>query len=159
MRRRTGRRSLLLLASSSLAALMIGSGAPPALAGTCAIIPAVNQSSVSNSGSINCIDFSGITVTGNVTNTGTGVITGALGGGIPSRTGITIKNSSIGGTISNAGTITAGVLGLGILLQRNTISGDVVNSGSISAGDIGIVVGVTNFVGGISNSEIGRAHV
>ena len=103
---RGGRR--LLLASTSVAALLIGGGAPSAFAGTCAINEVgVTVGSVTNAATTpNCINIQNSIVTGNVTNTGTGVIT-ATGATPPTATGITINNSSIGGTISNTGTITA----------------------------------------------------
>src|SRR5215471_12273285 len=70
-----------LLASTSLAALLIGAGSPAAFA-QCALQPTTNQLSVDNSTSINCIAISGITVTGNVTNHSGGVITAPGGGGV-----------------------------------------------------------------------------
>ncbi len=144
---RLARRSPLLLVSSSVAALLVGGGAPPALAAPCAISPVTNQSSVSNSGSINCISISGITVTGNVANTGT------IAAGGSTQTGIHITNGSIGGTISNAGTITAAATGDGIDVRGSAVSAGIVNSGRISAGSSGIfVVGGSSFAGGISNA-------
>src|SRR5580704_7426006 len=127
----------LLLGSSSVAALLIGGGAPAAFA-QCAISPGTNQPSVSNSAAINCININGITVTGNVTNTSTGTLT-ATGFSQPTRTGITINNASVGGAISNAGHITAtsgagfGFTGNGILVTNNaSVSGGISNSGMIS---------------------------
>ena len=148
MRRRIARRSLFPLASSSLAALMIGNGAPPALAGACAISPVTNQSSVSNSGSINCINLSGITVTGNVTNTGTITPTG------PTQAGIGIDNSSIGGTISNSGTITGARSANAIdVTGSSAVAGGIANSGTITASERGISDNsVSILAGGISNS-------
>ncbi len=145
----------VLLASSSVAALLVGSGAPAAFA-QCAISPGTNQSSVSNSAAINCININGITVTGNVTNTGppnSGVIT-ATGTSAPTRTGITINNASVGGAIVNAGQITSSTSGKGIFVTNNaTVSGGISNSGTISAGRTGIFVdNVSTFSGGISNS-------
>jgi hypothetical protein len=69
-----------------MAALLVGAGAPAALA-QCAISPGTNQSSASNSAAINCINITGITVTGNVTNTAAGSLT-PTGGSRPTRTGI-----------------------------------------------------------------------
>jgi hypothetical protein len=114
------------LASSSLAALLVGTGAPAAFA-QCAISPGTNQSSVSNSAAINCININGITVTGNVTNTSIGTIT-ATGNTPPTQTGITVNNASVGGAIVNAGHITAtsgtGITGDGILVTNNaSVSG------------------------------------
>ncbi len=156
------RRFRHLLASSSVAALLIGGGASAAFA-QCAINPVTNQTSVSNSAAINCININGITVTGNVTNTGppnTGVIT-ATGATAPTRTGITINNASVGGAIVNAGQITASTAGNGITVNNNaTVSGGISNSGTISAGSFGggiLISGVAQFGtasagGGISNS-------
>ena len=141
---RFGHRKLgALLASSSLAALLVGTGAPAAFA-QCAISPGTNQPSVSNSAAINCINIDGITVTGDVTNTGTGTLT-ATGAGQPSRTGITINNASVGGAVTNAGHITAtsgsGISGNGIFLTNNAaVSGGIANSGKITARAVGIFV-------------------
>jgi hypothetical protein len=88
----------LLLASSSVAALLIAARA--AAFAQCAIAPVTNQSSVRNSTTINSI-FLAITVTGSVTNSGSGVIA-ATTSGAPSRTGITLNSASVGGAIINA---------------------------------------------------------
>ena len=153
-----------LLGSSSVAALLIGGGAPVAFA-QCAVSPGTNQSSVSNSAAINCININGITVTGNVTNTGSGIIT-ATGFTAPTRTGITINDASVGGAVINAGSITASASGNGIFVTNNaTVSGGISNSGTISVANgsgAGILVGgrtpsgarvlIGTFAGGISNS-------
>ncbi len=151
-RRARGPRLHLLLATSSVATLLVGGGVPAALAGSCAIQPVTNQSSVSNSGSINCIDLNGITVTGNVTNAGTGVIT-ANGGAAPTQTGISVNNANaFTGGITNSGTISAGSAGINVN-KVTTFAGGIGNSGTISAGPMGIFVrGVSSFAGGISNS-------
>ena len=129
-----------LLASTSVAALLVGTGAPAAFA-QCAISPGTNQSSVSNSAAINCINITGITVTGDVTNTITGTLT-AAGASQPTRTGITINNASVGGAVINAGHITASTLGNGIFVTNDAIvSGGISNNGAISAGGNGIFVG------------------
>jgi uncharacterized protein with beta-barrel porin domain len=146
----------LLLASSSVAALLIGGGAPPALAAPCkpgttqngGVAAAVNNSSATG----NCILVeNSANVTGNVTNTGTGVLT-TNGGGTPSRTGITINNSTVAGSVSNAGTITA--QGDGIVVTNNaTVSGGISNAGMITSSSKGVFVSsVSKFGGGISNS-------
>jgi hypothetical protein len=116
----TGRKVRLLLASSSVAALPIGGGAPAAFA-ACSASP-------SNSGNITCINIQNTNVPGNVTNTGTGVIT-ATGNTAPTRTGITVNNSTIGGAIVNARKITSGTSGNGIYVTNNaTVSGGITNS-------------------------------
>jgi autotransporter-associated beta strand protein len=146
-----------LLASSSVAALLIGGGTPAAFA-QCAISPGTNQPSVSNSAAINCININGITVTGNVTNTATGTLT-ATGGNRPTRTGITIvNNASVVGAVINAGHITTPMSGTGIFLKNNpSVSGGITNSGTMSVGN-GIVLttvaqfGKASAGGGIVNS-------
>ena len=150
-RRRIARRSLLLLASSSVAALMIGGGAPPALAGMCAITPVSDQSSISNAGSINCINLNGITVTGRVTNASTGIIT-ANGGVAPTRTGIGVSNAdTFAGGITNSGTISAGGAGININ-SVTTFAGGISNGGTIAASFTGIFVNSSAFSGGVVNS-------
>jgi uncharacterized protein with beta-barrel porin domain len=153
-----GRRFSGLLASSSVAALLIGAGAPAAWAAQCAISPGTNQSSVSNSAAINCININGITVTGSVTNTGSGTLT-PTGSNRPTRTGITVvNNASVGGAIVNAGHITTSPSGTGIFLKNNpSVSGGITNSGTMSVGN-GIVMttvaqfGTASAGGGIVNS-------
>ena len=113
----------LLLASSSIAALFVG-GAPGAFA-QCAIDPTTNQSSVNNSGAVNCINIQGISVAGTVTNTSTGAITAF--GLPPTGTGITITTTaSVGGSVSNAGTINASVGGIDV---NGPVFGGIANSG------------------------------
>ena len=143
----------LLLASSSVAALLVGGGAPAAYAG-CSASP-------NNHGNTTCIDIVNSSIAGNVTNTGTGVIT-ATGNAAPTRTGITINNSTIGGAVVNAGQIASGVSGNGILVTNDAIVvGGISNNGTIAAAFNGIFVGgtalagtsttVATFAGGISN--------
>ncbi len=141
-----------LLATSSFAALLLGSGTPPAFA-ACAINDVGSTfGPVSNAGAINCINVQNSTVTGSVTNTSSGTLT-PVGLTAPTATGITIDNSSIGGSVSNAGTITA-PLGTGIVVKNNaSVAGGVVNTNAITAGLFGVnVVGDTTLGGGISNS-------
>ena len=137
-----------LLASSSLVALLIG-GVPTALA-ACDIAPTTNQTSITNSSSINCFYINGITVTGNVTNQSGGVINAT---GFNSASGITVTNGSIGGAIVNNGSITS-TSGQGINVGYNgTVSGGISNSGLISAGSHAITVNdLTIFSGGITNT-------
>ncbi|HEX4042131.1 MAG TPA: hypothetical protein VHY10_10550, partial [Xanthobacteraceae bacterium] len=155
---RTSRPSALglsaLLATSSVAALLIGTGAPPAYAiqpcqgGGIAVV-GVSQGSVTNSAPISCIYISNSTISGSVTNAGSGAITTT---GPPSSTGITVNNSTVTGAVSNAGTIAAS--GNGIAITGNaSIGGGIGNSGMLSVGGSGIVVnGPSTFAGGISNS-------
>ena len=150
----TGRiRVRLLLASSSVAALLIGGGAPAALADGCYAAPFP----YTNNGTVHCIVVNNTSFSGNLVNSGTGTISP----GEP--TGISVNNSTITGQIFNAGTISAG--GPGILIKSNSaLTSGISNSGTISAGgDGGIYInGVSTFAGGINNSgtfSFGRTGV
>ena len=150
----TKRRVHLLLATSSVAALIVGAGTPPAFACDTGPFP---QTSTGNTA---CIVVNNTSFSGILANTGT--IS-------PGPTGINVENSStITGRISNAGTIS--VSGTGILIQSSAVvTGGITNSGTISAGPAGIVVGgnitfpslainqsgsaaLSSFSGGITNS-------
>jgi hypothetical protein len=151
-----GRRGLLL-ASSSLVALLIGGGAPSGYAafpGTF-FFNGASIAGVGNSGAIACIDIQNSTISGNVTNTSTGVLT-PQGTGTPSRTGITINNSTINGAIVNQGTITATVAPSASAVRvfnNAVISSGITNSGTISAKVNGInVTAVSTFDSGLTNS-------
>ena len=176
---RIGRDFRALLASSSLAALMVGGGAPHAFA-ACTPVP---TSGVNNAGSVSGYCINNETVTGNITNSGkitasgisftSGALvghihnTGTIAGGIKldaasqinsgATTAIGIIGHSFTGGISNAGTITGGVdieLGLGgIGGGLTTFSGGIVNSGTMTASAFAIQTdGVSTFLGGITNS-------
>ena len=152
----TARRLHLLLATSSVAALLVGDGAPPALACNTGPFPQINT------GATSCIVVNNTSFSGNLVNSGTGTIS-------PGPTGINVENSStITGQISNAGTIS--VSGTGILIQSNAVvTGGITSSGTISAGGAGMEVGgnitfpsltfsasssaaISSFSGGITNS-------
>ena len=132
----------LFLASTSVAALLTGSGTPSALADGCYAGPFP----FTNNGTVHCIVVSNTSFSGNLVNSGTGTISP----GEP--TGIYVNNSTITGQISNAGTISAS--GPGILIQSNSVlTNGISNSGTIAAGGTGIFVdNVSTFSGGISNS-------
>ncbi len=140
----------LFLVSSSVAALLVGGSARSAFA-QCALNPATNQSAVSNSGAINCINVQGISVAGDVANTGHGVIT-PTGNTPPTRTGITINNGTVAGRISNAGQIIASHAGAAGIFVTNhaTVAGGLANTGSISGAVEGIFLGGTQSAQGIS---------
>ena len=106
----------LLLASSSVAALLLGGGPRSALAACTINDVGVNVATVSNSVAIDCVNVQNSTVTGSVTNTGAGTLT-PVGITPPTATGITINNSKIGGSVSNAGAITA-PLATGIVVNN-----------------------------------------
>jgi outer membrane autotransporter protein len=142
-RRRTRPAVRLLLATSSVAALIVGAAPRPAQA-ACYTGPFP----FTNTAAQSCINVTNTSFSGNLVNSGTGVV--SPGG----PDGITVDNSTITGQVSNAGTISVG--GNGILVQNNSlVTNGIVNSGSITAGSgaRGIVVtGVSAFAGGILNS-------
>ena len=150
-------RARLLLASSSIAALLIGGSAPAAYA-ACGVFSfnGVSNSGVSNSGAITCIDIENSTISGNVSNVGPGGVITANGAAAPSKTGITINNSTVTGTVSNSGTINANASGI-LIWNNATVSGGVANSGTISAAATTTAQGihvfdVSLFAGGVANT-------
>jgi uncharacterized protein with beta-barrel porin domain len=151
------RRLRLLLASSSVAALLIGSGVPSALAASsCASggpdsYVGVTTGAITTSGPLDCINIQNSTVNGDVTNSHLiNAYTGTVGP--PTTTGISVNNSTINGSITNTGHIEGP--SRGILIENNAVvSNGISNGGTISSGYSGIeVVSVSSFAGGISNS-------
>jgi len=169
------------LASTSLAALLVGGSVPSAWA-ACATNITGSVTGCTNAGVITGINVHDATVSGTILNTGViqsngisvntastinGAIadTGTLFGGISvdhtskvaaTLTGIAAVGPTFGGGITNAGTVSAGT---GILVGGlgNTFLGGVTNSGTLSAGGNGILVtGAAVFgaagAGGITNS-------
>jgi uncharacterized protein with beta-barrel porin domain len=139
----------LLLASSSVAALLIGGGTQPAFA-VCAntVGPGAVASFTNPSGqTIACVTFNNATVSGNVVNAGT------ITPGGPS--GIQFSNSStINGSVSNSGTISVSGAGIDAESGGNgvTFFGGITSSGTITAGGDGIrIVATSTFAGGITN--------
>ncbi|HLH89403.1 MAG TPA: autotransporter domain-containing protein [Xanthobacteraceae bacterium] len=142
-----------LLASSSMVALLVGSGALPAYA--CLTQNGGTVASVTATG--NCVILeNGATVTGNVTNSGTIHV----GGG----DGIGIVSSTVGGAVTNSGTISGA--GAGMLVAGNAnVAGGVVNSGTVSMVGQGFISGfgaqgiavanVNTYTGGINNAAGG----
>jgi uncharacterized protein YhjY with autotransporter beta-barrel domain len=141
-----------LLASSSLAALLVGGGTPAYAIPLCSINDSgVTIGAVTNSAAINCISIVNSTVNGDVTNTNAGTLTPLFK--IP--TGIAINASTINGAVVNNGAITATTTsGIGITVFNNaTVTAGITNTGTISANLTGSsIVGVSTFSGGISNS-------
>jgi uncharacterized protein with beta-barrel porin domain len=143
----------LLLASSSVAALLIGGGAVPAWAtGVCKVTQTSNTpGSVTNStANGNCILVENASVGGSVVNTSTGVLT-PNGSSAPSTTGITINSATVSGRITNQGTITATASGgIGILLENGaTVGGGIgIIGGILNASGIGIAIDPTSTVSG-----------
>ena len=112
---RTSRSNLRhLLASSSLAAILIGGGTPAAYA-TCSTSITTNQAGCSNSTTITKISISNATITGDVQNTSTGII---------SPDGITLTNSTITGSILNDGSVGGNItIGTGSAITGTTHTG------------------------------------
>ena len=142
----------LLLASSSVAALLIGGGTRPAVAACSNVVgPGAVASYTNPTGTtIPCVTFSGATVSGNVVNAGT-ITPGASNGITFSSSGGTVP-STIHGSVSNSGTISVG--GTGIFSNAGQfLLGGITNTGTISGGNNGIeVVPASTFAGGITNT-------
>ena len=85
-------------------------------------------------------------VSGGITNTGSGVIDAARGIELSSQAFVT-------GGIENAGTMSVGLTGIRIN-SSSTLAGGISNSGSIGGGQLGIIVlGSSSVGGGISNTQ------
>jgi outer membrane autotransporter protein len=150
-----------LLATSSALALVIG--AEGAAQAQCAIN---NQNgAINNTTTINCISFNnGATFSGPVTNASTGTIN-AAGATPPTETGISvIGNSTLTGSITNAGTITAVRFGIDIgLAGGGSVGGSIINNNSITAPNAffmrgGTVAGsITNNASINSTADVGLA--
>ncbi len=155
-------RARLLLASSSVAALLVGCGGPAIAA--CYTGPFTGG--YTNSGATPCITVNNTSFTGALGNTGTIA---------PGPTGIAVVNhGTITGQITDSGTISAS--SHGILIDRTsavsagaffstiaitgpTFSGGISNSGSITGNRTAILVAAPTFLGGISNSGMVTAFV
>ncbi len=158
-----------LLASSSIAALLIGGGTPVAYA-SCPTSITADRAGCANSSTIVGITISNATISGDIVNTPTGVI---------SATGISLTNSTVTGSIDDEGAFTGnivigagsaitgttsqftGPLHAGILVDATgkTFSGFISNAGSVSgnSGGIGVsqsvvLFGLSSAGGGIVNS-------
>src|SRR5215831_1858807 len=131
-----------LLASTSLAALLIGAATPAAFAVDCSAPVTGNVPDVTNTMPNPSCSITSATVTNNVTNTST--IS-------PGPVGLTINTSSIGGAVVNAGQI-SGIRAIDLISA--TVSGGLTNSGTItSTGSNQNGINVQDSVlGGISNS-------
>ena len=148
----------LLLASSSFAALLIGGGTP--------VFACVNGGGGYDNPSaaaISCIQVTGTSFAGNITNEGT-----------ISPGGITVTGGTITGAIQDSGPMIAGGISLdgtstinsasvpAIVITGSTFLGGIINSGTITAtgnisgfgysGGAVVVTGVSTFAGGINNS-------
>ncbi len=135
----------LLLATSSVAALLIGAGAPPAYAACNTSYTNQTTTGCTNSGSISGIAINHSTITSAITNTGT--------------------ISANGIVLSNGSTITGGILDANAIGGSATILGGITLTDSyseITSGGHGIQIGgqpgsrgqviITTFGGGISNA-------
>jgi len=163
----------LLLASSSVAALLIGGGAPSAFA-ACGPTLTGSVSGCTNSGTTPGIVITNATVSGNISNTGSITATGisvtnhsTINGAIlssgtietssPSASGISIDATSQVVTSEFSSTLTA------VRVNGSTFIGGITNSGTISGQLGGVLVGgnssassivIATFGGGISNSGL-----
>ncbi len=168
----------LLLASSSVAALLIA-GSTPAAWAACPTSITGAAAGCTNSTTITGINVHAAVVTGSINNTGlistngisvntTSTINGSivdsgtLVGGInidatskiiSTPTAINITGSTFTGGISNAGTISASIATAILLTNVVTFSGNISNSGSIAAAIYGINInGAGTLTGAISNA-------
>jgi hypothetical protein len=146
-----------LLATSSVAALLVGCGTPAFAA--CYTGPFAGG--YTNSGATACITVNNTSFTGTLGNTGT--IS-------PGPTGIAVVNhSTITGQITDSGTISASSHGIlidnssairgggtfsAVAITGPTFAGGISNAGTITAGRSAIVISAPTFLGGISNSGI-----
>jgi hypothetical protein len=126
-----------LLASSSVAALLIGGG-KPASAAFCAILQDTGTvpSLTNTAPNLNCIYVTnGAGVAGDITNTGGIGSSGSLRDGI-----IIDQSASVGGSIINSGTINgAAGMNVGIYVHDGaTLLGDISNGGTISGAPVGL---------------------
>ena len=133
------------MATASVAALLIAAGTHGAGAAGAISDVGVSVDSVLNSAAIDFVLIQNSTVSGNVTNAASGTITPQPG------VGINVINSTVGGTISNAGAITQG--NVGIFVNANSaVAGGIINSGKLVGTDGIVVFNVSSFLGGITNS-------
>ncbi|HEY2135508.1 MAG TPA: autotransporter domain-containing protein [Xanthobacteraceae bacterium] len=146
------RKTGIFLASTSVAALLIGAGAPPALAApACTHLVGAAFDNPSGHTTAN-VCVRNTSFTGNITNEGT-----------ISPSGIALQNGTVTGSIRSTGNILGGisldhpsVLGgaaSAIAIMGSTFLGGIVNSGVIAGTGVGILMTGTSTVGGgISNS-------
>ncbi len=109
------------------------------------IAGAGGSGSIINTGSLTSNSGAGIlvfgaSIAGGITNTSSGTIAaGAIG---TSAGAIVVSRSTIGGSITNSGSITAGSSAAGIGLFSSSVGGNIVNNGSITVGPGGVAIGV-----------------
>jgi uncharacterized protein with beta-barrel porin domain len=158
---RTAECRRVLLATSSLAAIVLGwSGA--AAAAPCVVNPATPYT---NTGAINCVTFNdGANHTGDVTNDTTGTIT-VLGfpGQNGQLTGISVfgAGTTITGNITNNGTISGPsngqiLQGIGVdagVFPGSLVTGSITNNGTIDVAGIGMDI-AGNVNGSVINNNI-----
>src|ERR1700722_3884208 len=130
-----------LLASSSVAALLIGSGAPPAFA-ACVVINAPFDNP--GGSTIQCVQLDNAAITGNISNEGT--VTGTISGAISLTAG------TIAGQIIDSGVISGGGIAVDQPSQITgpriashvagaTCAGAISNAGTLGGNVAGIAVG------------------
>jgi hypothetical protein len=144
--RRRGEWLCVLLTSGFLAATVTAFGGTAAVAASCTVNDVgTTVGGISNSSAIDCINIQNSMVNSNVTNTVGGTIDAS--GTAAGTAAITINNSTVAGSVSNAGTIIAGSGG-GIV---------VTNSGLVSVFDSGAIVGNGHPAVDISGSAVGSS--
>ena len=152
-------RKVALLLSSSIAALLVAGGTPPAWAACGNNIHASFDNPAAQT--TPCVAVTNTSFTGNITNEGT-----------ISPGGITLSNGTLTGSIISTGTIAGGIsldgksvissTGTAIAISGGAFSGGISNNGMIAANSKGIFVGalspagvsvtISTFAGGITNA-------
>ena len=130
-----------------------------------------DQGSVTNSGNVDCVYIQNSTITGDVTNTPTGVLTApgqaisivdndpvlttVITGNVQNQgtatgvEGIIVNGAVVQGDVSNTGTLSGGFYG--IRLVNGASAGSITNSNSLSGGATGIILDGSTVLGAITN--------
>ncbi|MBZ9738667.1 autotransporter outer membrane beta-barrel domain-containing protein [Mesorhizobium sp. CO1-1-4] len=165
------RRKLALLAAAAAGALVIGHGEALAACATGPNVVNTDTGPVSNSGAADCINVENSDVSGDVTNTPTGVLTAPgqaisiidndpvlttiISGNVQNQgtatgvEGIFVGGATVQGAVSNSGTLSGGFYG--IRLANGASAGSISNSNSLSGGATGIILDGSTVIGAITN--------
>ncbi|MBZ9993143.1 autotransporter outer membrane beta-barrel domain-containing protein [Mesorhizobium sp. BH1-1-4] len=165
------RRKLGLLTAAAAGALIIGHGEALAACATGPNVVNTDTGPVSNSGAADCINVENSDVSGDVTNTPTGVLTSPgqaisivdndpvlttiISGNVQNQgtatgvEGIFIGGATVQGAISNSGTLSGGFYG--IRLFNGALAGSITNASSLSGNVEGILIDGSTVIGAINN--------
>jgi uncharacterized protein with beta-barrel porin domain len=145
-----------LLASTSVAALLVGIGTPPAVAVPCPPTITGTTAGCTIATTATRITVTAATVSGSIVNTSTVSPNGITIDNLSVITGSIVDNGLINGGISNVGTISGQGSGSGINVSTlSTFAGAIINNGTITVPGVGIwVQSVPAFLDGISNGGV-----